>query len=86
MWREIKTSINKAADKILGRQDKPKRNDWFDEECLLILEEKNKAYKKMIGRYTRQNELEYKRKEANHMFRNKKRALLHEKLSNTRSV
>ncbi|KAJ4429507.1 hypothetical protein ANN_21676 [Periplaneta americana] len=38
----------------------------------------------MIGRYTRQNELEYKnkRKEANHMFRNKKRALLHEKLSN----
>ena len=80
----LKNSINKAADKIIGKQDKPIRNEWFDEECTLILEEKNRAYKRMIGRYTRQNELEYKnkRREANHMFRNKKREWLHENLSN----
>ena len=85
MWEEIKNNIQKTAEKILGRQNKNKRNEWFDDECASILEEKNKAYQKMVGRYTRQNELEYetKRWEANHMFRNKKRIMILEKLRNT---
>jgi hypothetical protein len=46
MWTNIKNGINEAAEKITGKERKPSRNDWFNEECQTALEEKNKAYKK----------------------------------------
>jgi hypothetical protein len=62
MWTKIKNGTNKAAEKITGKKGKPSRNDSFDEECQTALEGKNKDYKKMINRNTRQNENEYKNK------------------------
>jgi hypothetical protein len=68
-----KNGINEAAaKKIIGNKERPQR---FDEECQILLEDKKRAYNKMINRYTRQDEEEYKdkRKEAHKKFRQKKR-------------
>ena len=46
--------IHDAATQTVERRDKPERSDWFDNDCSLATEKKNKAYKKMIqGRFTR---------------------------------
>ena len=59
---KIKIGINEAAGKIIGREEKAQRNSWFDEKCQIILEDKKRAYDKMINRNRRQNEQEYKDK------------------------
>jgi hypothetical protein len=52
-WDEYKNTIRDAATQTVGRKDKPDRNDWFDHDCRLATEKRNKAYKKMIqGRFT----------------------------------
>ena len=30
IWNKIKTGINEAAGKIIGREEKAQRNTWFD--------------------------------------------------------
>jgi len=37
-----------------------KRNNWFDVECQIILEDKERAYNKMLKRNARQNKQEHK--------------------------
>ena len=32
--------MNEAAGKIIGKEEMPPRNSWFDEECQIILEYK----------------------------------------------
>ena len=39
-----------AAGKIIGQEEMPPRNSWFDKECQ-ILEYKKRAYNKMINKY-----------------------------------
>ena len=51
--------MNEAARKIIGQEEEPQRNCWFDKECQIILEDKKRAYNKMVNRNTRQNEQEY---------------------------
>ena len=68
----------------MGRRDKPERNDWFDHECCLVMEKKNKAYKKLIqGRFTQTAEKEYKEtcKEEKKIHRKKKREYYNNKLT-----
>jgi len=48
--------MNEAARKIIGREERPQRNCWFHKECKIILEDKKRAYNKMVNRNTRQNE------------------------------
>jgi len=69
----FKKGINEAAGKMIGKEERPQRNSWFDEQCQIMLEDKKRAYNKMINRNTRQNEQEYmdKRKEAYNIFRHK---------------
>jgi hypothetical protein len=66
MWNKIKNGINEVAVKIMGKEASSQRSSWFDEECRIMLEDKKRAYNKMMNRNTRQNEEEYKdkRKEA----------------------
>ena len=63
----------KQLDKIIGREERPQRNSWFDEESQIILEYKKRAYNKMINRNTRKNEQEYndKREEWHKIFTKK---------------
>jgi hypothetical protein len=71
--------INKVAGQIIGKQERPQRNSWFDEECHIILEDK----KEMFNRNTRQHEHEYKdkRKEAHKVFRQKREYYLNQSWS-----
>ena len=75
IWNTIKQGINEADGKITGKEKKTTKNSFSDEECQIILEDKGRAYNKMISRNTRQNEQEYKseRKEAIKIFRPKKK-------------
>jgi len=36
IWNTIKNGINEAAGKIIGKEERPQRNRWFDEECHII--------------------------------------------------
>ena len=63
--------INQAARKIIGKEEIPQRNIWFDEEGQIILEDKKGAYNKVINRCTKRNEQEQKdkRKQTHKIFR-----------------
>jgi len=74
IWNTIKKKgINDAAGKLIGKEEGPQRNSWFDEKWQIILEHKKTAYTKMINRNTRQTEQEHrnKRKVACEIFRHK---------------
>ena len=64
------------------KNNRQRRNSWFDEECQIILKDEKKACNKMIDRNTRRSEQEYKdkRKETHEIFRQKKRGLFKSKL------
>ena len=78
----IKKGITEAAGKLIGKEEGPQRNSWFDEKCQIILEHKKRADNKMINRNTKQNEQGYKdkRKGAHEIFRHKNRVLFKSKL------
>ena len=40
-WQQKKTSIVDAARDVIRTQGKPQRNEWWDEECKKIIQEKN---------------------------------------------
>jgi hypothetical protein len=48
--------VNEAAGKIIGKEERPQRYSWFDEERQMTLENKKGAYNQAINRNTRQNE------------------------------
>lgn len=35
IWTKIRTEIKEVAKNVIGYQNRRKRNDWFDEECLI---------------------------------------------------
>ena len=52
-WEQIKTSIVDAAKEVIQTQGKSPRNEWWDEECRKIIQEKNEARKKWLQLKTR---------------------------------
>ena len=56
IWNTIKT-ISESGGKIMGKEEIPQRNSWFDEVCQIILEDKKEPYIKMINRNSRQHKL-----------------------------
>jgi hypothetical protein len=66
--------MTEAAREIIGQEEGPQRICWFNEERQIILEDKKRAYNKMVNRNTRQNEQECKdkSKEAYTILRQKK--------------
>ena len=81
-WEGIKKAINEAADKVIGKQKKIQRNEWWDEDCKKIIAEKNEARMRAIKIKTRASQELYnlKRKTANKICRSKKKKWLNEKL------
>ncbi|XP_062704877.1 uncharacterized protein LOC134287218 [Aedes albopictus] len=76
-WSTVKAAINNAAESTIGYVERSRRNDWFDEECRAVLEEKDAARAVMLQHGTRQNVERYrqKRKQQTRLFREKKRRL-----------
>ena len=74
-WNAVKTAISSAAEEVLGHVQPNRRNEWFDEECRQILDEKNAARATMLRRATRQNVERYrlKRRQQVQLFKEKKR-------------
>ena len=66
VWNTIKKGISELGGKIMGNEEMPQRNSLFDEGCQIILEDKKKAYIKMINRNSRQHKL----------FRQKKKSII----------
>ena len=75
-WARHERIIKQAAEDKIGKIKKKKRNGWFDEECEMILERKNEAYRNMIQKHnTRLAKDEYKRirQEEKKIFKKKKK-------------
>jgi hypothetical protein len=70
-----------SAKEITGVQKK-ERNDWFNDEFMEIISEKNRARNKYLNRNTRVNREDYeeKRSEARNLFKKKKKELLKKKI------
>ena len=83
-WKNLQMLITESAEKTIKKQEKPMRNEWWDEECRQIIREKNEARKKMLQRNTRSNQEHYKtkRKAANKLCKDKKRKWINDKLIN----
>jgi hypothetical protein len=46
-WEDLRNVIVNAADAVLGRMEKVKHKNWFDEECKQVRNLKTRAYKRM---------------------------------------
>jgi uncharacterized membrane protein YfhO len=44
-WEQIKTAVVDAARDVIQTQSKPSRNEWWDEECKKIIQDKTKQGK-----------------------------------------
>lgn len=53
-WARVERVIMETAEKSIGVK-KDQRNEWFDDDCRLAIEEKNTARNKMLQRETRSN-------------------------------
>jgi hypothetical protein len=49
------SAVQKVAENTIGYKRKQARNDWFDEECEMVNENKNAARARAIGFKTRFN-------------------------------
>jgi len=45
-WEQIKITVVDAKIEVIQTQRKSPRNEWWDEECRKIIQEKNDARKK----------------------------------------
>jgi len=74
-WENVKKVVTTIARKVVGYEERRRRNDWYDEECQVKVEERNKAQIKMLNRRMRLNTENYKnkRREAKKMCRAKKK-------------
>ena len=81
-WNKLRNTITEAAELVIQRQGKPERNEWWDDDCKKIMDEKNEARKKFLQMKTRASQDCYKnkRKEANKTCRNKKKKWLNDRL------
>lgn len=75
MWSLLKNGMQNSAEEILGKRAPTRRNQWFDEECKVIIERKNAARIKVLNNNTRGRREKYnkERKEAKKLFRRKKK-------------
>lgn len=74
-WTNLKETIKGAAELILGKVKQQRNVEWFDEECRLALDSKNRVRKKLLQARTRANTEDYRRERlfANRLLRRKKR-------------
>jgi hypothetical protein len=49
-WENVKKVVTMVASEVVGYEQRKKRNDWYDEECQIKVEERYKAQIKMLDR------------------------------------
>jgi hypothetical protein len=49
-WEDLRDVIVNAADVVLGRIERVKYKNWFDEECKQVTNQKSQAYSRGRGR------------------------------------
>jgi hypothetical protein len=73
-WEQLKQGEMKAAISALGYETKPRRNEWYDEECKEAISVRNQAYNRYISSPAQAKRTEYENKRiADKICRNKKR-------------
>uniref|UniRef100_A0A8D8WWM8 Craniofacial development protein 2 n=1 Tax=Cacopsylla melanoneura TaxID=428564 RepID=A0A8D8WWM8_9HEMI len=82
MWNTAKSIITEAAEEQIGRMERKRIEEWYDEECKQLIEEKNMARKRMLERNTRNNRERYHnlRKESKKLLKKKKKEALKKKI------
>jgi sorting nexin-29 len=88
-WKLTKDSMLSTANKLLGKEKRSIKTDWFDEECREVNENKNKAYKNMLNRrFTRKSIDEYRnaRREEKKVHKRKKKAYRENQLDEVESL
>uniref|UniRef100_A0A8D8XZ49 Craniofacial development protein 2 n=1 Tax=Cacopsylla melanoneura TaxID=428564 RepID=A0A8D8XZ49_9HEMI len=82
MWNTAKSIITEAAEEQIGRMERKRNEEWYDEECKQLIEEKNMARKRMLERNTRNNRERYHnlRKESKKLLKKKKKEALKKKI------
>ena len=61
-WSKVKTLFIEATETKVGEKTRIKHKEWFDEDCMNAIKDKNDARKKMIQRETRRNYERYREK------------------------
>lgn len=81
-WNKAKNIILEVARENIGNKEYRRNEDWFDEECRQIVEEKNQARNIMLNRNTRSNAETYRnlRKKSKKVLKRKKREALKQKV------
>lgn len=82
LWNEARTIIMKTAEEQIGRIERRRNQEWFDEECKQIIEQKNEARNRLMNRRTRNYNEIYKnlRKKSKKLMKRKKREALKGKI------
>jgi hypothetical protein len=78
----MKEAITEAANEVIQIQNRTTRNEWWDEERRQCIKRKNESRNKWLQQKTRASKESYikMRKEANVLFRQKKKAGIHNKI------
>jgi len=42
-WESIKTVVTAVTTEVVGYEERKKKSDWYDEECQINVEVRNKA-------------------------------------------
>jgi hypothetical protein len=74
-WESIKENIKTSATESLGMNERKQHKPWFDEECLVISDQRKQAKMQWI-QDTRQSNVDNMnnvRRDASRYFRNKKK-------------
>lgn len=87
-WMGIRDAVLKASEDTVGERKRKRNGEWFDVECAVVIEEKNKDRLLMLQRNTRQNAEVYKesRKKAKKLIRRKKRLFMKQEMNRIESL
>jgi hypothetical protein len=61
--KKVLTAVVSKVSEVVGYEERKKRNGWYDEECHVKMEGRNRARIKMLNKRTRVNNENYKNKQ-----------------------
>ena len=61
-WEKTKKVVTAVLSEVVGYEERKKRNGWYEKECSIKVEERNRARIKMLNKRTRMNTENYKNK------------------------
>lgn len=81
-WESIRTTLIQAATQEIGRMKTRYENEWWDEECKKIVEQKNEARKRWLRTNKEEEKIKYEklRKECKKIIQARKNAWIEENM------